>query len=259
MLPIKIDVSELAGEFSLTGKEVSDLKEEILMGLCNDLFVRWRKATVESNLRTSKEEYYQSIQIFRKSDFSGGVELVNKLPNMIESGIDPFDMKEKMLSNESRKNKVKIGSKGQRYITVPFRIGTPGTVGFSTTMSDDVYKVAKSLQGKKQVKQSQLQGGDAIPKTRAFVKTQDKIFDEYVHQSSVFAGLQKGQGKRHGQYHTFRRISDAPQPQGSSPDSWIHKGILARKISDKALSDMEDHVEKIVGDIQNNFLDQILE
>jgi hypothetical protein len=250
MIPIKIDTSELQQEFNLSTKNISDLKEELLAGLCNELARQWEQQAREK-LKASRREYIQSIKVFREGQFKGGVMLTGWLPNRIESGMTPFDIKLGMLKS----SKAKIGNKGQTYITIPFRIGVPTTLGenefFSEIMSSATYKVAKVLKDKQQVKQSQLTGPDAIPRTREFVKTQTQIFEAYTHKSSVFAGIQKGQGQFHGQYNTFRRISST----GSDPNAFIHSGIKAYKLADSALEQM--NVVLITDQTIDNFLNSM--
>jgi hypothetical protein len=247
MLPIKINVDELVQEFNLSSKDVSDLKEELLSGLCNELYRWWTKEAREK-LHSSRNEYMRSLKVFREGQFKGGVMLIGQLPNMIENGISAFDMKVGMLKS----GKVKFGKNGQSYITVPFRIGTPEAIGeaFSGIMDQATYAVAKALQGKQQVKQSQLTGQVAIPQTRAFTKNQTQVFEAYTHKSSTMAGITKGQGQFHGTYTSFRRISSS----ASDSNSWIHSGITAYKLADKALNDM--NVTLLVDKTLDDFLSQ---
>lgn len=250
MLPISIDVHEIVEEFNLNSDDVFKLKEEILASLCNSLYRTWQQEARDSNLKKTKGLYLREVKIFREGQFKGGVELTGTLPNMIESGASPFNMKIKMLESP----KVKHNQKGGTYITIPFRIGTPDIAGeselFSNIMSPATYKIAKVLQGKQQVKQSQLTGVDAEIKTHAFIQTQTQIFEAYTHQSSVFAGIKKGQGQYQGKYSTFRRISST----SSDPNSWIHKGIQAYNFGQKALDKMG--VPDIVEKVKKDFLEQ---
>jgi hypothetical protein len=254
MLPIKINVGELVSEFNISKNDIDDLREEILSGLVNTLYYYWQKFISESRLRSNtKEKYSVALDKFKEGRFKGGVGIMRGnnlwLINAIEDGIAVFDMKTGMLKS----SKAKIGKLGQTYITIPFRIGTPGT-GFAVTMSDPTYQIAKALKGKQQVKQFQLTGNDAAIRTRPIIKTQTKIFDAYQHQSSIFTGIQKGQGKYHGQYNTFRRISNAPQPMGSDLNSWIHRGIQAYKLADKAIEKTKE--SNLVDKITDDFLNQ---
>jgi hypothetical protein len=147
-------------------------------------------------------------------------------------------MKIKMLQSK----KAKTSQSGSKFITIPFRAGVSTTIGdsefFTNIMSPTVYKIAKTLQGKQQIKQGQLSGADAIPQTREFVKNQTQIFEGYTHKSSIYSGLQKGQGQYYGQYQTFRRISNDPKT-GSNPNAFIHSGIKAYKLADIALENMD--------------------
>jgi hypothetical protein len=258
MIPIiKVDVSEIQDEFDISQKDVDDLKEEILSGLINGLYDNWQMAVTNSSLNpNTKKIYSQTLDKFKTSRFVGGVGLTRGgniwLANAIEEGIGAFDMKEKMLQSK----KAKTGKLGQKYITIPFRIGTP-TSDFQVIMSNTTYQIAKSLEGKQQIRQGQLKGKDAEKRIRPMIKTQTRIFNEYKHKSSVFAGIQKGQGKNQGQYHTLRRISNAPQPMGSDDNSWIHKGIQAYHLAEKAIAIWGDSgVDDLINGITQNFLNQ---
>lgn len=255
MVPIKIDISEFVEEFNISRKDVDDLREEILSGLINSLYYNWQTVVKNSSLNpNTKKLYAKTLEILREGKFKGGVGLTRGnniwLINAIEDGIAAFDMKEGMLKSKKATHK-----NGITYITIPFRIGTPES-NFQVTMSDPTYQIALELKGKQQIRQGQLKGSDAVIRTRPMIKTQTKIFDEYKHKSSIFAGIQRGTGANQGQYHTMRRISNAPQPNGSSPESWIHKGIIAHKLSDIAIDKMGvgDLVESIIKDFQNQKL-----
>lgn len=254
MIPIKININELVEEFNLSKNDIDDLKEEILSGLCNELKRVWIKEASGSSLRTTKKVYINSIEVFKDNQFVGGVGLIKGdtwLPNAVESGLPPFDIK----PGELKSSKVKIGKRGQNYIRIPFRIGTPRTVSFGTTMPSVVYQIAKSLKGKKQIKTHQLPSEMQIPQTRDFIKTQTQIFDSYTHTAPIFSGIQKGQGKYHGQYHTFRTISSMSE-NSNWENSWIHKGIQAYNLAEKAIDNTD--VEYITDQTIDRFLDEKL-
>lgn len=255
MIPIvKIDVSELTSEFGISKRDTDDLKEEILSGLINNLYYFWQEAVKNSQLSdNTKKIYSRSLDIFKEGRFKGGVGILRGnriwLINAIEQGLPAFDMKEGMLKSK----KVKTGKLGQQYITIPFRIGIPET-GFRVTMSNPTYQIARTLKGKQQLKQRQLKGKDAEIRTRPFIQTQTKIYNEYKHKSSVFVGIQHDTGKGHGHYMTMRRISNASQPQGSDPESWIHRGIVAYKLAEVALDKTD--VNNLTDNIIQDFLGQ---
>lgn len=252
MIPIfKIDVSEVSEEFNLTGKDVSDLKEEILSGLINELYRNWTQQAREK-LKSTRSEYIRSLRVFKDNKFKGGIELMGWLPNRVEEGLEPFDIK----IGELKSNKSKIGKRGQTYITIPFRIGIPTSIGenFSNIMPPAVYQVARALKAKQQIKKFNLPSEFQIPKTRPMVKNQTRTFEAYTHKAPLFQGIQRGQGKHHGQYTSFRRISNA-SITGSDPESWIHTGIMAYKLADKALENTD--VVLITDRTVDNFLQQV--
>lgn len=249
MFPIKINTNELVQEFSLTNKDIEDLKQEILSGICNELYRQWQNQA-RNNLKSTRSEYIRSLKVFREGKFLGGVQLLGKLPNMLESGTDPFDIK----IGELKSSKTKKGAKGQDYITIPFRFGVPTTIGESTIFTDimpqAVYNVAKALQKKQQIQKTSLPSELQIPKSRGLIKAETQIFQSYVHKSSIYQGIQKSQGGKHTHYTSFRRVSST----GSDENSWIHKGFLARKLGDKALDSME--VVLVTDKTIDNFLNQ---
>jgi hypothetical protein len=176
---------------------------------------------------------------------------------MIEEGASAWDMKEGMLSSQ----KAKISKNGGRYITIPFRIGSAGAVGesdvFSNVMPNEVYEVAKQLEVPKGGNSQQLTTKDLpaqyqSPAKRAEIKDSagKTLFNEYVHKSSIYAGMFRSNDAKTGQntYRSFRRISEeliSPEGNktGSDPDSWIHKGIEQYNLISKALGNFNQDRE----------------
>jgi hypothetical protein len=66
----------------------------------------------------------------------------NKSPYayFLEVGVQPFDLK-KILETSS---KVRVAKDGSRYLIIPFRFGTPGSLGLRS-MPDNIYNEAKDL------------------------------------------------------------------------------------------------------------------
>jgi hypothetical protein len=97
-----------------------------------------------------------------------------------------------------------------------------------------------------------------VPRTRAAIferETGKLIYDEYEHKSSIYEGLTKhpaAYGKTvQNTYGTFRRAG-----ANSDPLSWIHKGLEARHLADKAVEQTD--VEEIVTNEVYQFLDDVL-
>lgn len=146
MLPVSIDISDFVKTWSLNIQET----ELFVYSVLNELGVRYYDALVVkagSELKQTKSEYQKSIYIENPTENSISIGLAGWLPNAIEQGIQPFDMKDGFSKSDKRKPAYRKDGKTGWYITIPFRHGTPGIVAesgiFSTVMPNSVYKVAK--------------------------------------------------------------------------------------------------------------------
>jgi hypothetical protein len=150
---------------------------------------------------------------------------------------------------------VKFNKSGGRYLTIPFRVGTPDIVGdsdvFSRKMSVDVYEVVKA----KEVNIPSRGGGSRsagltmkeLPpqyqkrQTRAAIKDSEGkvLFEEYTHKAPLDQGLMKFTDAVTGQstYGTFRRVSE-----NSDPNAFIHPGIEKYNLIQKALDGFNQSV-----------------
>lgn len=233
LVPINIDVSDFSGQWNLTSQEQDLFIANVLDEVSSRFAETWYNEAGKV-LKQAKKEYQQAIYIEKLGEDTVLVGLRGWLPNAIEKGLEPFDIKEGFRASSKRKFK----KNGGWYLTIPFRIGTPGIVGessiFSTIMPNEVYKVAlQELKGK-----GKTLSVDKFPKEfqvkgiRREVTNQitGKVFEQYQHKSSVFEGMKKSQKEGHGHYVTFRRVSDL-----SDENSWVHSGIIARNLMDKTL------------------------
>src|ERR1035437_9339939 len=246
-MPIFIDISDIGDEFSLTKEDTLDMIDFVVKEVTATFARNW-SLMAEKNLHGTREEYIRSLYVGDEGRYTGFVQLRGSLPNMIESGSPPFDLKPSMLS--SAKAHQKKG--GGVYFTVPFRWATHGSIGdssvFSAVLPMAVYNIAKNLSpqittlggkgvGGVGLKMSDLPKEFQIPKVRASI-IESKVFEEYKHKTSIYVGIGKsektyGKGKG-GSYMSFRRISDK-----SDPMSWIHRGFQAKALAEAALSVMD--------------------
>jgi hypothetical protein len=203
MQPILIDTSAVVEEFSLSSTEAKGMVSYIIKNLTARYAKNWDNEAKRA-LRSTRSIYRTSLVVGEQGPYVGYVMLINKLPNMIESGASPFDMKSGFAG--SSKKKTKAG--GGWYLTVPFRFATPGALGeseaFSNIMPESVYAVAKKLAGKQSsigrgtgtggsLKASEIPAPHNIPKTRAMIVTKSKKFEEYKHKHSIFQGMARSQ------------------------------------------------------------------
>ena len=112
-------------------------------------------------------------------------------------------------------------------------------------MPDSVYKVAKHLVPKQQIKGNDLEEMDRIARARPAVSAiqESQTFLEYKHKSSIFTGITKQTDDVTGQstYISFRRVSD-----NSDDNSWIHRGLNAYQLAEKAFDEFEPHMQEFL-------------
>jgi len=246
IVPIFIDYSDLAAKFkSITKEQIDNLCDNVAKSLAASYYeVLVKKA--ERELNQTRDRYIKNISVENTGRFVGSVILdysKDPLIKMIEEGAAPWDMKGSLLNSQ----KAKVGKNGGRYITIPFRIATPGAVAdssvFSGVMPKGVYDVVKDEAATIPTNGGSSSGGLTVnhlpaqyqtPATRAEIKDSSGkvLFNEYVHKTSIYAGLIKFKDNVTSQntYGTFRRVSEhliTPEGKsvGSDEDSWINKGI----------------------------------
>ena len=249
MIPVRIDISDVATEFALSKSEAENMVDSAVKRVTMRFAENWR-AQAGLELKGSKNTYRNSILIVDEGRFKGVVVLSNTIspvPNMIEQGVSGFDMK----NGFSQSAKVKYSKSGSWYLTVPFRWATPGALGesevFTSRLPDEIYDIARTKSSSKtqlnervgshsQVKFSEIPE-DLRPNQRRSEFSDlasKKTFEAYQHVSNIYEGIQRNQQTyekaTQGQYVSFRRAS-----QNSDPMSWIHTGIRARRLAEKAL------------------------
>jgi hypothetical protein len=269
LVPISIDLTELQSEFGLLQSQVDSLGSVLVSAITDRIFNNWRVAAMHG-LSSTRKAYInglkegEGLRIGIVNSTHKFIILTGDLALMIEEGAGAFDMKEKMLNSP----KVKTTSKGVRFMTIPFRHATAGSIGesevFANVMPKEINQIVKNLLPTKTTAQGNKTSGEnlkfgsipeqyQIPKTRAAfsdLKTM-KTYPEYTHQNSIYEGMVRNEkdyeNRKQSTYATFRRISD-----NSSPMSWIHRGIAARNFAQKALANT--NVDDITKKTEDEFL-----
>jgi len=250
---INIDLSGVLGEYKVDPVEADSVVKDVIKQITRSFYNVWQQ-TAGQELESSRKYYMQSLQVHDEGGSSMSVVLHNKLPNMIESGCSAFDMKEGF----ARSTKATRTKDGGWYLTIPFRFATPGSVSFENVMPEEVYREARKLETSKTTDVEVNGGivsdnnwGDRLSRfdvpdryaekqvRPAFTALdnpalQPKSETEYQHKSSVYEGMVKSEKfyekANQSTYNTFRRVSS-----NSDPSSWIHQGIDARNLAEKAL------------------------
>lgn len=183
------------------------------------------------SLKASREEYVGNLIVVDEGFAKGAVMLTGWLPNAVEQGLEPYDMKEGLLEGPN----AKVGKDGNRYNTVPFRHGVPGSQPENFNggiMPAEIHSIVKAKPMNEPVTSKELPKEYSQPKVHV-IKREAK---EYTHKSPIYEGLSKRKDSVTGQnsYVTFRRVSD-----NSDPDSWVNNGIEARHIADKVMASFD--------------------
>jgi hypothetical protein len=271
--PITIDLSGLQKQFNLAAGTIDMLTEVCVKAVTTQIHANWA-ALAKKTLHSTRTEYLQNLNIIDKGRFVQQIVLSGKLPNMLDQGASPFDMKEGFKKSEKAVKKsvptYKVTSKGQAivkdnnkesgwYITIPFRFTTPGSTGEigSDEMPAEIYKLVLDLNKDEGLKIGNIPDPYNQKLTRqAIYDTEGKtLYNSYEHRNSIYEGLAKKTGVykkvTQNKYMSFRRVSD-----NSDPMAWIHKGFVALKLAEKAVENTD--VKTIVDNEVKSYLDNIL-
>lgn len=267
MNPITIDLSGLKGQFGIDDKTLDQLTETCVKAVTAAIYANW-EALAKKKLKSTREEYIQNIIHVDKGRFNKQIILTGVVPNMVEQGASAFDIKEGFRKSPKVRYTIPVyGKKGNMlrsggdwYLTIPFRIGVPGTLGqagFTGQMPQEVYDIMRKRGNRIALRADEIPAPYNIPQSRAAIQVtpQNPYYAQYTHKSSIYEGLTKRTAQygktTQNTYGTFRRAG-----ANSDPLSWIHKGISAYRLADEAVKITD--VDTIVENEVTTFLDTIL-
>jgi hypothetical protein len=251
MVPISIDISGAVQRLMLTQEEVKSYSRFVLDSIGTRYMQLWEQG-VDRKLNSTRSAYKAGMSMRYIDDYNLEFQLEGKgfakLGLMIERGVSPFDIKEGF----ERSPKAKRNEDGGWYLTIPFRHATSSAIAesgaFANRMPKPVEKIAKKSS-------SPLRLPDLPPefqnkgKRAELVGSDNLVIKEYKHKSAIFEGLTHGKKEHHGQYTTFRRVSD-----NSDPLSWIHMGFEEHNFMGKALNSLTNEFEPIIDLAEEQFL-----
>ena len=267
MNPITIDLSGLKGQFGIDDKTLDQLTETCVKAVTAAIHANW-EALAKKKLKSTREEYIQNIIHVDKGRFNKQIILTGVVPNMVEQGASAFDIKEGFRKSPKVRYTIPVyGKKGNMlrsggdwYLTIPFRIGVPGTLGqagFTGQMPQEIYDIMRKRGNRIALRADEIPAPYNIPQSRAAIQAtpQNPYYAQYTHKSSIYEGLTKRTAQygktAQNTYGTFRRAG-----ANSDPLSWIHKGISAYRLADEAVKITD--VDTIVENEVTTFLDTIL-
>lgn len=252
-MPIQVDIS---GHLPAVGYDFDAIQERMvtLAEMARSEWVR----LAQDNLGASAGDYIAGIQPVEVDGNWAHVHLVGELPNNIENGQAPFDMKPGLLAGPNAKT-----GKNGRYNTVPFRHGTPGSTGkrvgkpmpmtgitAAGKPKSMVYTEAKKLKPSVETLGGKTAWGGRTGDfgglgIRTMLPVKKGRPGAYTWRSSPFANMVKSaktyEKATQNQYVTFRRVSD-----NSDPNSWWHPGIKARRFVNQVHNYLTDIVRRIM-------------
>jgi len=216
-------------------------------------------------LKFTSRDYVQGIG--RVEEIEQGhvyVELNGVLPNMLEEGWGPHDLRTTVIPHaKTRRQSIE----GYGYVAIPFRQGTPGTGGANVgrPMASTIYKVAKHLAatrtehgpGKRPIAPAHGPGErrlHAAANLPHMTRRAKKLLTEKAkpwHSSSLYEGMIREEKTyketTQSQYFTFRTITENPLAH-TDPRKWRHPGIKARRLAIKTMKHMEKVIPALVGE-----------
>ncbi len=247
---IGLDISDVVEEFSLSKEDSDSLRTEVVSAVSKAIYREW-VAAARRGLHSTRQSYVRGLKQFSSGKYANVIILKGVFNNMLEDGTSSFDMK----AGFRKSSKVKFNKKGGWYLTIPFRMGVPGTLGesetFSQIMPEEVYKAVKKLDkgGLSKSKIPNMYKLDQMSRwnpSAVINKTSG-----YKHKHSIYEGIQKNVGDyektKQNSYGSFRRVGAA-----SNPGAFIHAGLKQGKFADKALQAVD--VDMVVDNTVDDFL-----
>jgi hypothetical protein len=176
---------------------------------------------------------------------------------MIGNGTEQIDMKE----THTKGPRSRVSKDGIPYLIVPFRWGTPKTVGFKNVMPINVYSIVKKFKKMKTLVSANVSNkktpNNQNPSQMVGRAQYNKGYDRLSGMDSMMNGMVRSTdetGKdRSGGYFTFRIISakkskdwDRKPHKKSWEDSWIKPATHPRHVTRALMETTREEVNELV-------------
>lgn len=243
-VPILINEDDIFSQFpTIKKEEIEELVDFVIKEITASFARKW-ELQANQQLHQTRILYTSNLKVVDEGRMEGSVILdytKHPLVEMLEEGASPFDMKEGFEKSDKAVRK----KDGGWYLTIPFRWGTPGIVAESTmftgVMPTEVYNVVKSKPIDSPILLGELTGENAVPKVREEVVAENgAIFQQYKNKSALYEGIVKKTDPvtLRNRYVSFRRVSN-----NSDENAWIHTGLEAHQLAEKAMQVLEANIE----------------
>lgn len=202
----------------------------ILTSVANEIRQRWINAA-SRDLNSTLTEYVSAIGGVKIKGTEATIELSGALPNALEMGSGPFDMKDPQWEKDIPMGHGSVGKEGSRSVPTDAPLLNRGLTD-AMSIGRKVFMVARQL------KPGQQLPGGLAPKLK------DK------HKGDIFEGMAKKRmkGSKSMEYKSFRRMS--PDQSGA----WIHPGFRARNFAEEAMDNLDSVVDKAI----TSFIDEAI-
>ena len=198
----------------------------------------WRASASEAGLKSTLRDYKRGIQITEASDSHVIVTLRGELPNLLERGIPPHDMRDYLLrtvrtgASPIRRNKE---GKPYRYIMFRRKVSDIKNYGYK-----GAYAEAKSLSATMSQSTGKLLYGSRMPAGRASHFTNKSgirsVSDALSGMVKLTGNTTLGGAMNSGAnttYAAFRTVSY------KRPEAWQHSGFSALKLAVQIEADLD--------------------
>jgi hypothetical protein len=271
MLTLHVDVSHLHAMTPLS--ETLQVRLAVAVHeACQYIQRTWHAAVLGVTLPGMTRQLYDEVYAaqvaapesldypFNGDPFWGRVIVTNPAhAERVEVGYPPYDMKPGLLASP----KAHTGAHGQRYITVPFRHGTPTSLGQAgPSMPQGVYAKAKRLApfmggpwGMEIPGKALKLTGEAADWGRRSKLPTGTMTGPYTWKASPYQGMRRVGGTPLGtSYMTFRRVSspwvDAKgKAHGSDPNAWMHPGMPPNPVLQAVYNAVEPAVSAALANV----------
>jgi hypothetical protein len=259
MTLVKANVDKMLGAV-VTKLPGTKSKKKMLTALGAAARLEWI-GLASDDLKTTSRDYIQGISQVSVRGDTATIRLTGVLPNMVENGWPPHDLRQTVLNS----SKAKTSKAGGKYLAVPFRHGGPNTSGRYTgrPMPKQIFNVARRLEGTYNTPHHKAQGARLGLHMR-MGRGARKILESKQrswHTTSIYTGMirkaelsgnttfnKAGQSVRRERttgFQTFRTISTNVR---NGAQHWMHPGIKAKKLAPKVQKTIRQLSSKIIAD-----------
>lgn len=263
---IAIDLSPLLDQAGVITRDIFPRIHQAVGAVALAVQQRWADAVMKTPgiWVVERQEYAKSLRWAYTGHFSARVYTDYQPAEWIESGRPERDLK-RMLDTST---KVRLSSKGKRYLIIPFRHNVPGPQGvqqggtLAPQMPPAIYALAKQLAPSRVIGKTQRLSGTGAwdPKTKLPLTVGQKIYLwggalpaglapklKPAHATDPYAGMRRfdtSTGKaKSSAYLTFRTMVEG-SPKWivpAQPGKWVAQGVannaqpLAQQILGEAM------------------------